>query len=201
MSSFYFQTWATAISLEWDQGREGKRRKKKQTTANRPHFLRPVWSNSLKLKALPVKRPQKLEREERTELEKQTEITLFYTACNKAIVHGTVLFTWHLLRLWLLVFYMHILYTYNSVYKLFYFSCSKQENIFMHLLLPVFTILGPYSVQGLLEKAESVYYPPGNGLISRKVICAWQCCWPNISPQSCTQRAGVTPEPDSTLVM
>lgn len=67
---------------------------------------------------------------------------------------------------------MHILYTYNSVYKLFYFSCSKQENIFMHFLLLVFTILGPYSVEGLLEKAGSIYYLSGNSLISMEVICA-----------------------------
>lgn len=58
-SSFDFQTWATAVLLEWDQGREGK----EQTTANRPHFLRPVRSNSLILKASPIKRPRKLERE------------------------------------------------------------------------------------------------------------------------------------------
>lgn len=155
----------------------------------------------LETKGLACKKPTQNENRNKTELEKQTEITWFYAVCSKAIVNGLVLVTWQL-RLWLPVFYMHILYTYNRVcvYKLFYFSCSKQENIVMHLLPIVFTILGLYSVQGLLERDGSICYPSGKGLTSRKVIGAWQWRWPPTS-QSYTQAEGVTPEPDSTLVL
>lgn len=57
----------------------------------------------------------------------------------------------------------------------------------MHLLLLVFTILGPYSVQGFLERAGSIYYPSENALISRNVVCARQWHWPRTSPQSYTR--------------
>lgn len=57
----------------------------------------------------------------------------------------------------------------------------------MHLLLLVFTILGPYLIQGFLERAGSIYYPSENALISRNVICVGQWHWTHTSPQSYTR--------------
>lgn len=57
----------------------------------------------------------------------------------------------------------------------------------MHLLLLVFTILGPYFIQGFLEGAGSIYYPSEKALISRNVVCARQRHWLHTSPQSYTR--------------
>lgn len=47
----------------------------------------------LETKDLACKKPTQNENRNKTELEKQTEITWFYAVCSKAIVNGLVLVT------------------------------------------------------------------------------------------------------------